>query len=364
LATPENVDAYSSLLFAFGSRLQAELDVPVGLLLGAVGGTPSGYWLTEEMYRSDDACQAQAKEFAGTYDFDAATKNYEKALAAWKVAEEKAKSEGGKVGRAPAPPTKAGECIGRIGHLYEAHVRPFVSYAIRGVWWDQGESNTGITGVDQYHVMGALIKGWRKEWGQDFAFLYSQKVSGGGTAWDLENPTTRLASKFSPLPAKIPANFEGLHRETHLKIQEHPNTAMVTSTDLGGGTHPLNKTGYADRAVLVAKGFVYGQKVEFSGPLYASHEVDGNKVRIHYKHVGHGLAVRHSDKLQGFLIAGADKKFVWADAVIEGDSVIVSSPAVPNPAAVRYAWSSVGPWANLFNKDGLPAQTFRTDEWK
>ena len=189
-ATPVNVDSFSAILFAFGSRLQSELKVPVGLIVGAVGGTPSGYWLTEEMYRSDEACQAQVKEFAKTYDFAAAMKAYERYMTAWKASAEKAKQDGKPVGREPAVPKQPGECMGEIGHLYAAHVQPYVPYAIRGVLWDQGEGGTGITGVDQFHAMGALIKGWRKAWQQDFPFIYVQKPSGGGTAWDLTNPTT------------------------------------------------------------------------------------------------------------------------------------------------------------------------------
>ncbi|WP_395740088.1 sialate O-acetylesterase [Prosthecobacter sp.] len=362
-ATPANVDAFSAILFAFGSRLQTELNVPVGLMVGAVGGTPSGFWLTEEMFRGDAACQAQIKEFAKTYDFAAAMKAYERYMTAWKANAEKAKQSGGKVGREPAVPLQPGECSGEIGHLYQAHVQPYVPYAIRGVLWDQGEGGTGITGVDQFHVMGALIKGWRKAWQQDFPFIYMQKPSGGGTAWDLANPTTKNADAFAPTPAKVPADIEGQAREVHIKIQQHPHTAMVISTDLGGMTHPTNKSGYADRAKQVALSFVYGGQAEFSGPLYASHSIEGGKVRIKFSHIGRGLATRHSDQLQGFIIAGADKQFHWADAVIEGDSVIVSSAAVPQPAAVRYAWSSQSPWASLFNKDGLPAQTFRTDDW-
>ncbi len=363
-ASAVNVDGFSAILFAFGSRLQTDLDVPVGLMLGAVGGTPSGYWLTEEMYRGDTACQAQVKEFAKTYDFAAAMKAHERYMTAWKASAEKAKQSGARVGREPATPRQPGECMGVIGHLYTAHVQPYVPYGIRGVLWDQGEGGTGITGVDQFHLMGALIQGWRKAWNQDFSFLYVQKPSGGGTAWDLANPTTKNASPFIAPPAKVPADQEGIAREVHIKIQQLPNTAMVISTDLGGMTHPTNKSGYADRALLVARGFVYGQKVEFSGPLYASHEIAGDKVRLKFAHIGQGLAARHSDKLQGFLIAGADKKFVWADAAIEGDTVIVSSKAVQQPAAVRYAWSSNAPWANLFNKDGLPAQALRTDDWE
>jgi len=363
-AVPTNNFQFSALLFSFGFQLQQKLGVPVGLMVGAVGGTPSGYWLTEDMLHSDAACRAQAAEFAKTYDLDAAMKKYEQELAAWKVADEKAKKEKTRGPRAPTKPTKAGESAGRIGGLYLAHVQPYSPYAIRGVLWDQGESGTAITGVDQFNLMGALIKGWRKDFGQDFPFLYVQKTSGGGTAWDLDNPTTKNASQFSPLPAQVPGDNFGLYRELHIKIQQHPKTAMVTSTDLGSGTHPTNKAAYGERAVRVALGFVYGQPVEISGPLYASHAVEGDKVRIKFTHVGQGLSARHSDKLQGFMLAGADKKFHWADAVIDGNSVLVSSAAVAQPVAVRYAWSSNAPWANLFNKDGLPAQTFRTDDWK
>ena len=363
-ATPANVDSFSAILFAFGSRLQAELKVPVGLIVGAVGGTPSGYWLTEEMYRSNEAAQTQVKEFAKTYDFAAAMKAYERYMTAWKANAEKAKQTGARVGREPAVPKQPGECMGEIGHLYKAHIQSYVPYAIRGVLWDQGEGGTGITGLDQFHAMGALIQGWRKAWQQDFPFVYVQKPSGGGTAWDLTNPTTKEASAFTAPPPAVPRAIDGIVREVHLKIQQHRQTAMVTSTDLGGMTHPINKSGYGERAKQVALGFVYGQKVEYSGPLYASHAIEGSKVRIKFTHVGQGLAARHSDKLQGFMIAGADQKFVWADAVINGDSVVVSSSAVSTPAAVRYAWSSNAPWANLFNKDGLPAQTFRTDDWR
>jgi sialate O-acetylesterase len=362
-ATPANVDNFSAILFAFGARLQAELDVPVGLLLGAVGGTPSGHWLTEEMYRGDAAAQAQLKEFAATYDIEVAKKNHERLMVTWKANAEKLKAEGKPVGREPAAPTAPGVCAGVMGHLYVKHVQPLAPYAIRGVLWDQGESGTAITGADQFHVMGALISGWRKVWDQDFAFLYVQKPSGGGTAWDMENPVTKNASPFAATPAVVPRDIDGLYRELHIKIQQHPRTAMVISTDLGGMTHPTNKSGYGERAKQVALGFVYGKKVEISGPLYASHKIADGKVRIQFTHTGQGLAARHADKLQGFMIAGAERKFVWADAVIDGDDVVVSSPTVPEPAAVRYAWSNAFPWANLFNKNGLPAQTFRTDNW-
>lgn len=364
-ATPTNNGNISALLFAFGVPLQRELDVPVGLLVGAVGGTPSGYWLSEEAFQNDVACKEVIAKFAKTYSLDQAQKSYEQALAKWEkdVAAARQKAEKRLPGK-PRPPLPAGACDRPIGNLYESRIRPFMPFAIRGVLWDQGESGTAICGVDQYTLMGALIRGWRKEWGQgDFPFIYVQKPSGGGCAWDPADPVTCKAEKFAPQPAKVPGLWDGLYRETHIRIMQYPHAAMATASDLGSGTHPVNKSGYGSRAARVALGMVYGCPVEIYGPLYQSYAVEGNKIRVKFTHVGHGLAARHGDKLQGFTIAGNDKVFCWADATIDGDTVVVSCDKVARPAAVRYAWANTIPWANLFNKDGLPALTFRTDSW-
>jgi len=362
VADEKSLPGFSALLFSFGLRLQKELDVPVGLMLGAVGGTPSGYWLSEEAYANSAACKEVAAKAATAYSPEKAQKAYEQQLAKWEtvVAAAKAKGET-KLPRKPVTPVKPGECTGRLGNLYEAHIRPMQPFGIRGVLWDQGESGTAIQDVDQFTLMGALIGGWRKEWGQgDFPFLYIQKPSGQGCAWDEKNPVTNKAQPFEPLPATVPN--DGGYVETHVRIMRHPNTAMAISSDLGPNTHPSNKSGYGHRAADVALGMVYGKKIEYYGPQYQSHVVEGDKVRVKFAHVGQGLAFKHGDKLQGFAVAGDDKVFHWADATIDGDSVVVRSAAVTKPVAVRYAWASKRTWANLFNKDGLPAIPFRTDE--
>ncbi len=143
----------------------------------------------------------------------------------------------------------------------------------------------------------------------------------------------------------------------------YPQTALVTASDLGSGIHPVNKSGYGARAAQVALGMVYGRKVAICGPVYEGHKNEGDKVRVAFSHRGQGLAFKHGDKLQGFALAGDDKTFYWADAVIDGDSVVLTCPKVAKPAALRYAWAAEAPWANLFNKDGLPAVPFRTDGW-
>jgi sialate O-acetylesterase len=363
-ATPANVGGFSALLFSFGLRLHQELDVPIGLLHGSVGGTPSGFWLSEAAFKADQPCQELIAVAAKTYNPEAEKKKYEADLAKWEKDNEAAKKDNKKSPRKPDAPLKPGECRGKLGNLYESHIRGFQPFAIRGVLWDQGESGTAIRDVDQFTLMGALIRGWRSEWGQgDFSFIYVQKPSGGGCAWDKGSPTTKEASDFAALPAAVPPTSAGLYRELHVRIMKYPKTAMAIATDLGSDTHPINKSGYGDRASRVALGLAYGKKIEYYGPVYESHKVDGNRLLVKFSHVGQGLAFKHGDKLQGFAIAGEDKKFYWADATIEGDMVIVSSPQVAKPAAVRYAWGQTHPWANLFNKDGLPALMFRTDSW-
>ena len=372
VSTPETNPAFSAILFAFAVRLQEQLNVPVGMMLGAVGGTPSGAWLSESALKEDAASQALIAEYAKMYD--ATLKDFnERVLPAWQKGAEAAKAAGKPVGRQPSPPPKPGTASGRpAGYLFEAHLRPLVGYGVRGVLWDQGESGTAVGGVDQYTLMGALIRGWRKEWGQgEFPFIYVQKYSGGGCAWDNANPVTSHGEAFARLPANQPgyldavarATDQGRYLETHIRIMQYPNVGMAISSDLGPNTHPVNKSGYGSRAAAVGLGMTYGKPVEYYGPIYSSHTIEGNKVRIKFTHVGQGLTWRHGEKLQGFAIAGDDKNFVWADAEIDGDSVVVSSPDITKPASVRYAWAGKRPWANLFNKDGLPAVTFRTDAW-
>lgn len=378
-ATPQNIQGFSAMLFSFGVPLQKELNVPLGLMVGAVGGTSSGRWLSAEAFAADPACQEAVAKAKANYSAEAEKKKYEEALEKWTKEEAAAKAEAEKEAAAkkegntktqprkapPKPhlPPAPGECAGGMGSLYRVHIQPFIPFAIKGVLWDQGESGTAISQVDQYTVMGALIRGWRKEWGQgDFPFIHVQKPSGGGCAWSPDDPVTCKAEKFVPLPDKQPPSANA-YFENHIKLSQYPNTAMAISSDLGSGIHPSNKSGYGARACRVALNVAYGRNIEYYGPVYQSHKVEDAKVRITFTHVGQGLAVKHSEKLQGFAVAGEDKVYYWADAVIDGETVVLSCDKVTKPVAIRYAWSEKRPWANLFNKDGLPVIPFRTDAW-
>jgi len=334
----ETINQFSALGFAFIYSISKELGVPVGMMVVAYGGRPSGEWITPEMAA-------------------ASTDPVLRKLA-----------EGG----AEAPP-QGDRPAGRqkflsretMGVHYRNGISKFRPYAIRGVLWDQGEGGTALEGVDQFSAMSTLFAGWRKDWGQgDFPFLHMQKPSGGGCAWDPEDPVNRKAVPFAAQPASPSQMSPDKMRYAlnHIRMGTIPNAPLVTTMDLAPGVHPPTKSAYGARACRVALGAVYGRDVEICGPVYRSHKVEGDGIRITFDYVGKGLVFRHGDKLQGFEIAGADGKWNWAEATIEGGDVVARSTVVPKPVHVRYAYSPSPNYANLFNKDGLPALTFTTEE--
>ena len=364
--TSETIPRASALLFPFGERLQRELDVPIGLILGAVGGTPSGYWIPSETFASSDMCKASIAEFSKTFDAEKNQKRYDAQLAAWEKATEKAEAEGIKLrGRKPAPPVGPGGSLrgGKIGGLFDRYIRSAVGYRIKGVLWDQGEARSGVQGVDQFVMMCELIRGWRELWGQgEFPFLFVQKPSGGGNAFSNDDPITRNGESFSPLP--VAANLDtmsGEQRFLYVRLmRDNANAFMVPASDLGATIHPPNKWGYGNRAAEVALSEVYKTGVQAYGPMYRSHKMAGNKIIVSYDQIGKGLTTAHNDTLQGFAVAGQDGVWHWAHAKIEGDTVVVWSDKVPAPTQIRYAYAANRRWANLFNKDGLPATVFST----
>ncbi|MBT1703758.1 sialate O-acetylesterase [Chryseosolibacter indicus] len=229
------------------------------------------------------------------------------------------------------------------GALFNSMIAPLLNYSIKGVIWYQGESNTARP--EKYNkVFSAMIADWRTHWKQgNFPFLYVQL-----TNFQTENP---LKSGWPEL------------REAQLKTLSVPNTAMAVTIDVGewNDLHPLNKQDVGKRLALAARAKAYGENIVYSGPIYDSKRIQGNKMVLEFKHKGSGLIAKDSDVLKGFVIAGSDGQFVDADAKIEGNKVIVSGKSVNNPVAVRYAWGDNPAGANLYNKEGLPASPFRTD---
>ncbi len=232
--------------------------------------------------------------------------------------------------------------------LYNGMIAPLIPFAIRGAIWYQGESN--VPRAQEYRELLSLMIGdWRAQWGQgDFPFILQQLVNNGPP---VKEPNQRSGWPFL--------------REAQMQVVESvPNAEISVGIDLGDPLtiHPPNKQEVGRRLALVALEKVYAKAVESSGPRFASMKVDGSTVRVKFTHA-EGLVAK-GGPLKTFAVAGLDGKFVWADAVIEGDSVVITSPQVAQPAAVRYAWADNPADCNLFNAAGLPAAPFRTDQWK
>ncbi|MFA6175098.1 MAG: sialate O-acetylesterase [Phycisphaerae bacterium] len=233
--------------------------------------------------------------------------------------------------------------------LYAGMIAPLVPYTVRGAIWYQGESNAPR--AYQYRTLfPALIRDWRQRWGQEhFHFHFVQLAN--------------FANHMAPSEQPGESRWAEL-REAQTRTLALPDTAMAVTIDVGDETdiHPTNKQDVGRRLAWSALSNIHGlEDVTPSGPLYKACKVEGSQMRLYFEHLGGALEAR-GGALKAFAIAGADKRFLWADARIEGDTVVVSSPDVSDPVAVRYGWADY-PLCNLYNRAGLPASPFRTDDW-
>ena len=238
--------------------------------------------------------------------------------------------------------------------LYNRMLRPLLPFPIKGVIWYQGESNANevAQAADYREQLATLIRSWREEWGgelDDFPFLWVQLPNFG-------------AVDTVPPPSAAWATL----RESQTAALALPNTGQAVTIDVGepGDIHPRNKQDVGARLALVARAVAYGEKVVSSGPVYREHAIRDGWVEIAFDHADGGPVSRATgDEVVGFAVAGEDRRFVWAHARIEGSRVVVWSEQVPQPVAVRYAWSNSPPTPSLYNGEGLPAAPFRTDDW-
>ncbi len=393
VCAPHAAGDFSAVAYFFGKELRSHLNRPIGVI--------GDYWVgtLAEAWTSLDGLQ-KAPPFTTYIDayqqnlanFPKLDPDYEKAAAAYatdlkdyevKVDEamtrfqtaQKAFKDAQKAGTQPLPPAPPDRPTlpphpkvpispdgGSMGpaNLFSGMIAPLIPYAIKGVIWYQGESNTRSKALEYRILFPRLIADWREKWGEgDFPFLYVQ---------------------ISHFPYASDGT-SALVREAQVKTLSMPNTAMAVTVDIpcDDAGHPHDKEDPAKRLALAARHVAYGENLICSGPIYQSMKVEGKSIGISFTQIGGGLIIGHppyqpltafnkplaplpTDKLVGFTIAGGDKKFVPADAKIDGDTVIVSSPDVPNPVAVRFAWGDAVD-DNLYNKENLPASPFRTDDW-
>jgi sialate O-acetylesterase len=332
VCNPQTVGSFSAVGYFFGRDLHKSLNVPVGLIHTSWGGTPAESWTERSALEADSDFRPILERWA---------QQYEK----WKTDSDAADAAG-----KPLPPDPRVNPWRPAG-LYNAMIAPLLPYGIRGAIWYQGESNAGR--AYQYRkLLPAMINSWRKAWGQgDFPFYI-----------------VSLAN-FTPVkPEPGDSDWAELREAQTLTAMNLPNCGQSITIDIGEANdiHPRNKQEVGRRLSLVALANTYGRKdVAFSGPVYDSMSVEGDLVRLKFKFAQGGLVAKGNDApaLKGFAVAGDDRKWHWADAKIDGQSVVVRSDKVQRPAAVRYAWAN-NPVCNLYNQAGLPAVPFRTDDWK
>ncbi|HEX4130962.1 MAG TPA: sialate O-acetylesterase [Pirellulales bacterium] len=343
--SPENVGSFTAVGYFFGRDLHKDLGVPVGLINTSWGGTPAEAWTSPSTLQAmeqlkpiyDRGQQALA-------DLPKATERHQQTLAKWKEQVAQARKDQTQPPRQPSAPMGP-QNPHFPGGLYHAMIVPIVPLAIEGAIWYQGESNAGR--AYQYRtLLPAMIADWRKAWNEgDFPFLVVQLAN------------------FKPVQPE-PGDSEWAElREAQTMTSKLPNCGLALAIDIGeaGDIHPRNKQEVGRRLALAAESIAYHKSVDYSGPMFEAMKIEGSTVRISFAHAK-GLHAKGGEKLDGFAIAGADKKFVWADARIEGNTVVVSSDKVAQPVAVRYAWAD-NPVCNLYNGAGLPTVPFRTDDW-
>ena len=349
--SPETVPNFSAVAYFFGRDLHKHLDVPIGLVNTSWGGTPSEAWTSPDTAKKVAAFapivqrwQQQIASYADQQKKWEETKD--DLLAKWKDAVAKAKAAGKQAPRKPQPPGDPTLSPHRPSVLYNGMIAPLIPLRIAGAIWYQGESNASR--AYQYRtIFPAMIQDWRAHWGQgNFPFLFVQ-----------------LANFMKPKDEPADSAWAEL-REAQSMTLRLPKTGQAVIIDIGeaGNIHPKNKQDVGKRLALAALAIAHGEKITYSGPTYKAMKVEDGKVRLTFDHVGDGLVAKGGGPLKGFAIAGADKKFVWADAAIDGQTVIVSSDKVKEPVAVRYDWAD-NPDGTLYNKADLPASPFRTDDW-
>ncbi len=339
-SSPKSLEFFSAVGYIFGRDLRTATKFPVGIIQSTVGGTPAEAWTSQATLESNPALKGIVTEFNESltkYDPAKAEEEYQKALAKFNEDMARMKAAGKKhhFPRAPQKPTAPVPGATSPYRLYNGMIAPLVPFAFRGVIWYQGESNNGQT--ELYRTLfPALIKDWRQAFGHEYPFLFVQIAP-----YKDMSPELRDAQLFA--------------------WRTVPNTAMVVITDHGEAKniHPENKEPVGSRLAMAARALAYGEKIEYSGPVFDKLTVEGSQAILSFQHVGDGLMAQ-GDKLTGFEISGGGTNFVAATAAIKGDMVVVTSDEVKAPVAVRFGWANV-PDGNLFNKNGLPATPFRTD---
>jgi sialate O-acetylesterase len=351
VCSPQTAAKFIALGYFFARELHQQLNgVPVGLVHSSVGGTPIEAWTSlsaQQAVPELNPVLADWKKRLAGYDSAADLAKANEVKASWEKARDAAKAEGKPAPKAPAAWKNLQ--VSEPAGLFNGMIQPLVPYAVRGVLWYQGERNAAGPLTYYYGLqLKTLIADWRQRWNDELYFAWVQIPN---------------YQKLQKAPSE-PNGWGVWVREGQRRALSVPHTAMAVTIDLANETagHPTNKADYSHRLALLALHDVYGKSIPvWSGPIYRDVSHEGDHLIVTFDHAT-GLHAR-SGELAGFAIAGADKKFVWAQARVDGDRVVVSSETVKDPVAVRYSWAA-NPIGNLVNAADLPASPFATDDGK
>jgi len=337
VCTPETAADFAAVAYYLGKDIHEKLEVPVGLIHSAWSGACAESLMPIDCLEKSPKLKHIVPRWEKyKADYPNNLKKYEEARKKW---------DKDKKGKRPKRPKNPDGPETSLARLYNGMIHPLIPFGMRGVAFYQAENN--VINIEEYKdIFPLLIREWRRHWGQgDFPFMFVQIANFG------KHPTEPEDGIWARL------------RDAQLSGLKEPNTFVVTAVDIGGSFHPHNKKDIGLRLALAARANVYGEKkLVWSGPMFKSMEIEAGKAVLSFDHIGGGLVIKDGDKLEGFTIAGKDRIWVWADAVIEDGKVVVSSKDVEKPVAVRYAWAT-NPKANLYNQAGLPTIPFRTDNW-
>lgn len=362
-ANPANVGDFSAVAYFFGRHLHQVLKVPVGLIHTSWGGTRIEAWTSRESLKERPCAAQLLSDWDGileSWDPTAENAKFEVAKAEWQALLKATQEANAKLPAdqkqpnppSPRPPDDPHKTPHYPASLFNAMVAPLIPYTIQGAIWYQGESNQKRA-FQYQELLPNMINDWRTRWNDDFSFYIVQLASFGNG-----QPITKDAG--------VPDTWAELQEAQYLTTITLPKTGLAVANDIGEekDIHPKNKQEVGRRLALWALAKDYGRTSTVpSGPLFKNSLIEGNQIRLQFDYVGGGLKTRDGGELKHFQITGEDQKWVWAQAKIVGDEVIVSSPSVPAPVGVRYAWAAWPEGANLINAEGLPASSFRTDEF-
>ncbi len=335
LCTPETAAEFSAVAYFFARDLVKQEHVPIGLIDSTWGGTPVAAWMSLDGLSRDAGLMPQFAERVAMVE-------NQSDVAAMLDAEKREDAKAQAAGQ-PLPKHSWHPNPGSWAPtgLFNGMVAPAIDFTIKGVIWYQGETDSSAGRAPLYErTFPAMITDWRARWGEgDFPFLFVQISSYTST----------------------PAETWGVVREAQRRTLKLVNTGMAVSLDVGqaDNVHPPDKQTVGARLALAARAVAYGEAVEFSGPLFREATPEGNHLRVYFTH-GKGLVAK-GGALEGFEVAGEDRRFHSASARVDGDTVVVSAADVSHPMYVRYAWANAPMTANLYNGAGLPAAGFTSE---